>query len=219
MRASKKKRNELARKKNEYDRKLKSLKKSAKFVSSQMELDLAKPNEMIFSFPIAERADQAQKKRVDRMHEFGKTTGLHVTNDKPKRMEIKILATEITYEVETVTDPETGKSVRASMIDEGPEGFQLTWGAFANLIKMHVGFAIPINRMVAMIGQPEFSSSKIVRAMQYVGESLVGMYLHLADQLSDVAILSGDDTQAKVLDISDTGKPDLICDEIDERLG
>src|SRR5579862_8694876 len=216
--AIRKKRDECASQKREYDRRLKSLQPRVK--SDQLEFDLGKPAEMLFSFPMAERAEVVgSRRKVDRMENFDKTQGLHSSHDHPKRLEFKCVVTEITYDVETVTDPETGKSVRASTIEDGPPGFQLTWGSFANLIKMHVGFAVPIHRMVQMIGQPEFSSSKICRALQYVAMNLVGVYLALLDQLSDAAILSGDDTSTKVLEPDGTGKPDAICDEIDSRLG
>jgi hypothetical protein len=216
--AIRKKCDELASQKREYDRRLRSLQPRVK--SDQLEFDLGKPSEMLFSFPMAERAERdGERRKVDRMENFDKIQGLHSSHDHPKRLEFKCVVTEITYDVETVTDPETGKSVRASTIQDGPPNFQLTWGAFANLIKMHVGFAIPIHRMVQMIGQPEFSSSKICRALQYVAMNLVEVYLALQDQLSDAAILSGDDTSTKVLEPDGTGKPDAICDEIDSRLG
>jgi len=213
------KRDELNAQKKEYDRQLRTMRSVKKFISTQMEFDLGKPAEMLFSFPIAERQGENQKLKVNRMEEFGKTKGFHATKDRPKRMGVKIVVTEIQYDVETLTDPVTGKSVRASTINEGPDNFQLTWEAVANLVKMHVGFAIPINRIVAMIGQPEFSSSKICRVLQYVAKNFVRTYLCLADQLSEVAILSGDDTSTKVLEKSGTGSPDPICDEIDEQLG
>jgi len=219
--AVRKKRDASALQKREYDRELRSLRPPVKpQPGMQLEFDLGRPNEMLFSSSLAGREDIDQAQRqVDRMKEFDQTTGLHVSHDYPMRMDLKVVATQITYKVETVTDPKTGKSVRASMIDDGPDGFQLTWGAVGNLIKMHVGFAVPIHRMTLMIGQPEFSSSKICRIMQYVATHLVGVYLVLSDQLSDVAFLSGDDTSTKVLDASASVGPDTICDEIDTRLG
>jgi hypothetical protein len=152
------KRTEVIEKKREYDRDLKRLK--AKEKSPQLELKLDRPFEMMFSYPTAELRDLRQKQVVDRMTEFGKERGMHVAYDKPMRMDLQVIATRIQYQVETVTDPETGKSVRASMIDEGPENFQVTWRAVGNLVKMHVGFAIPINRIVSMIGQPDFRASR-----------------------------------------------------------
>ena len=213
-----KKRAALNLQKGEYDQALKALRGKLRVIGPQLELNLAKPNEMLFSFPLALREKQREIRKVDRMEEFEKTKGLHASCDRPKRMELKVVATEITYEVETVTDPVSGKSVRASMSDDGPEGFQLTWGAIANLVKMHVGFAIPIHRMVLMIGQPEFSSSKICRVLQYTAMSLKCVYLTLADQLSDSSLLSGDDTPTKVLEMAGRA-PDALCDEIEAQLG
>ena len=217
-----KKRVELQRQSREYGWELKKIER--KFTPpvsqpEQLQLELAKPNEMLFSFPLSKRTEEEPNRKVDRMKEFDKTRGLHVTQDHPKRMDLQVIVTQLTYNVETVTDPETGKSVRASLSDDGPEGFQLTWGAIGNLIKMHVGFAIPIHRIVLMIGQPEFSSSKICRVLRHVALSLVGIYLYLSDQLADVGLLSGDDTPTKVLDASDPAKPDPICEQIDAWLG
>jgi len=217
--ATRKKRDELARQVRRCNRKLRELRPRPRPSHVQLEFDLGKPAEMLFSSPCAERDAQARVRQVNRMQEFGKESGFHVTHDYPRRMELKVVATEITYKVETVTDPVTGKSVRASMVDDGPEGFQVTWGTVANLIKMHVGFAIPIHRIVLMIGQPEFSSGKICRILQYAAAHLMDVYLALADQLSDVAFLAGDDTPTKVLDAEDRGADDPLCEAIDARLG
>lgn len=217
-----KKLTQTQRQSREYGRELKKIEKKFAIPLSeplQIEFELVKPQEMLFSFPLSERTEEEPNRKVDRMKEFDKIKGLHVTKDYPKRMDLKVVATEITYSVETVTDPETGKSVRASLIDDGPADFQLTWRAIANLIKMHVGFAIPINRMVLMIGQPEFSSSKICRVLRHVALNLVGIYLYLSEELANVKMLSGDDTPTKVLDTSDALNPHPICDELDSWLG
>ena len=216
------KRAALQRQSREYGRELK--KNEKKFIppaprSEQLQFDLAKPSEKLFSFPMAGRTEDAPGRTVDRMKEFDKTRGLHVTYDHPKRMDLQVIATQLTYKVETVTDPVTGKSVRASLSDDGPEGFQLTWRAIGNLIKMHVGFAIPIHRMVLMIGQPEFSSSKICRVLRHVALALVPIYLYMSEELANVGLLSGDDTPTKVLDTSDPVNPHPICEEIDAWLG
>ncbi len=212
-----KKRAEVIGKKREYDRDLKRLKPKEK--SPQLELKLDRPFEMMFSYPTAERKDLRQKQVVDRMTEFGKDRGLHVTYDYPMRMDLQVLATKIQYQVETVTDPETGKSVRASMLDEGPEYFQITWRAVGNLVKMHVGFAIPINRIVSMIGQPEFSSSKICRIFERLADDHLPVYLVMAEQLADVGNLQGDDTSTKVLDLSENEDEESISRRVDSHFG
>ena len=134
----------------------------------QMEFNLEPASEMMFSFPSSDRSEKESKKKVERMAEFGTDQGLRSTYDYTKRMNLELVVTEIKYQVETVEDIKTGKRVRASMAEEGPPQFQMTWKAIANLIKMHVGFAMPINRIDLMIGQPEFSTSKMCRIFEYV---------------------------------------------------
>jgi hypothetical protein len=214
-----KKRLELARQSAEYNRKLRAFGPLPKADPEQMSFELARPQEMLFSYPAAIRERVDEKPRVDRMKEFGKKSGLHVAHDRPKRMEMKVVVTEIQYEVETVTDPETGKSVRASMADAGPAGCLYTWVGIANLIKMHVGFAIPIHRMSLIIGQPEFTPANIYRALRRSALGLLPIYLHLAEELSEAGILSGDDTVTKVLDHSPATDPDSLSRKIDEELG
>ena len=63
--------------------------------------------------------------------ELGREKGLEIRTDVTKRVDLQIVVTETEHHVETVTDPRTGKKVRASMADVGPEGFQVTWGKSA----------------------------------------------------------------------------------------
>jgi len=186
-------------------------------IASQLEFDLESPGEMMFSCPFSDRKDKAQREDVARMAEFGKDKGLRSTFDTTKRMNLEVIATEITYQVETVEDLETGKKVRASMVEQGPEQFQMTWKAIANLIKMHVGFAIPMNRMALMIGQPEFSTSKMCRIFEYVARELLPVYLVLAEMLSDASHLSGDDTPTKVIEL-DEPHEESLASQIDQHL-
>lgn len=209
------KRAQAQKEKTEYDRKIRALKPKTE---EPRQLELALVSEMMFSEPAALREQQNHKERVDRNVEFGHEKGLHSTYDYTKRVDLKIVVTETQHQVETVTDPKTGVAVRASMADIGPEGFKLTWGAIANLIKLHVGFAIPINRLELLIGQPEFSSGSICRILRYVAMQLLPVYLYLIEALSDVAIVSGDDTKTKVLELASPGK-DSLANSIDEMLG
>ena len=109
-----KKMEELKRQKADYQRRLKSFVPTPRGEPEQMSFELARANEMLFSFPVGYREEKKTEPKVERMKLFGKTKGLHVAHDKPKRVEVKIVVTEIEYKVETVTDPVTGKSVRAS---------------------------------------------------------------------------------------------------------
>lgn len=198
----KKKREDSLRQASDYKKRIQSIEKNVKH-PQQMEFDLTGESEMMFSFPNSDRNQKPKVQSVDRIMEFNKTSGLHVSYDYPKRVEMTIAVTEINYKVETVTDPVTGKMVRASMIDEGPPNFQLTWKAISSILKMHVGFAIPMNRMELMIGQPEFTTSKMCRVLQYVARGLLPIYLYLAEVLADVKMMAGDDTSTRVLNKED----------------
>jgi hypothetical protein len=212
----KKKRDELAKEKAAYDQKLRRLIPKPK-VPEQMEL--APAEEMMFSTPSTERDTEASKEKVNRMEQFDREQGLHSTYDKVKRMDLKIVATETIHEVETVTDFSTGKSVRASMKHVGPEGFQLTWRAISNLMKLHVGFAIPMHRLELIIGQPEFTSGKISRVLKYIATELLPIYLYLIQALSDAKVVFGDDTKTKVLALDEEQDSSNVASAIDSELG
>lgn len=184
----------------------------------QLELDLAAASEQMFLEKASLDVKRDEEPKVERMKEFDREHGLHVTYDYTKRISLEIVVADIDYKVETVTDPRTGKSVRASMDNEGPEGFRMTWEAIANLVKLHVGFAIPINRLSLLIGRPEFSSGKITRILRWVAELLLPIYLYLAEELADSPIFTGDDTKTKVLTL-DEADDGTLARRIEEELG
>ena len=184
----------------------------------QLEFSLTNPLEMVFSSPSSEHKNVDQERKVDRVQEFGNITGLHSSVDTTKRVDLQILVTEISCEIETVTDPRTGKSVRASVEDLGPEGSTMTWRSISNLVKLVVGFAIPINRLSLLIGQSEFSSGQICRVLRWVATLLLPIYLHLPEELAESDTLSGDDTKTKVLELREADE-DSISRQIDEHLG
>ncbi len=212
----KRKRNQMRAEAAVYERQLKQLLRKRN--PEQFEFDLTSCAEQIFAEPASSAVKQEKKQKVQRMQEFGRERGLEVTYDYPKRVNLEIVVTETTYQVETVTDPQTGKSVRASMSEEGPEGFGLTWEAIANLVKMHVSFAIPINRLALMIGRSEFTSGKITRILRFVAELFLPIYLQLADELADSQIFTGDDTKTKVLALGDADDGSL-AHQVEEDLG
>src|SRR5271165_2132271 len=85
-----KKRDELARNQKEYDRKIRLLagQNTAKN-DAQLEFDLGKPSEMLFSSPIAHRQASGERREVDRVTEFEKDASFHVAYDYPKRLDFK----------------------------------------------------------------------------------------------------------------------------------
>ena len=184
------------------------------------DLRFMRPEEAVFTSAMVSKNTCEEKKRVDRMALFERVKGMHSSTDKTIRYEMKVLVTQIEYEVETVTDPLSGKSVRACMDDEGPAGSSLTWLSYENLLKMHAGFATPIHRIELMLGHEAFSAGKMYRALEWIANFCLPIYLHLPEALSDAAILSGDDTPIKVLDLSEAPKKEgeNIHQTVDESL-
>jgi hypothetical protein len=110
--------------------------------------------------------------------------------------------TNIIYKIETLTNINTGQFYRAPTIEEGPPDFKVTWNFVDTIIKMTVGFCIPINRLSLMIGQKGFSTGKICRILAYFAHNLLPIFIVLAKQIAGVKIVSADDTPTNMIDTS-----------------
>ena len=174
-------------------------------------------DESVFSTPASAEEVKKETLRVDKENHFDDVTGMHSSYDETIRRDVKIQITNITYRVETVTDPRTGKSVRASTDGVGPRGMSVTWGTIGNFIKLNAGFAIPIHRIAMMLGHKSFRPSQIWRILEWAAQFLSPIYLHLPGEMAEADIFSGDDTVTKVLDLSDPSKMTL-AQSVDEAL-
>jgi hypothetical protein len=181
--------------------------------------ELASPSEVVFSAPVARTAAVDLVRRADRSVVFPGVRGLHSAFDQTKRVDLQLVLTEQTYHVETLTDMKSGASCRASMDDIGPKRSNLTWNTIATVILLVVGFAIPVNRVMNMIGHKSLSSGRICGLLQWAARLLVPVYLHQAEELADCRYLSGDDAKTKVLDVDEAPKEDDPLAELDERFG
>jgi hypothetical protein len=186
------------------------------------EASVASEDEAVFSTPASAEDDKNETLRVDKEDHFDDVTGMHSSYDETIRRDVKIQITNITYRVETVTDPRTGKSVRASTDEVGPRGLSVTWGTIGNFIKLNAGFAIPIHRIAMMLGHTSFSPSQIWRLLEWAANFLLPIYLWLPGEMAESDIFSGDDTPTKVLDLSDPVKIDstkpTLTQKVDEAL-
>jgi hypothetical protein len=83
------KRDEFQAQVNEYNRRLREARvNKGSRASTQLEFDLARPCELMFSYPTANREAFSKDQVVNRMQEFEKTKGLHVAFDYPKRVDL-----------------------------------------------------------------------------------------------------------------------------------
>lgn len=164
----------------------------------------AASEETLFTGNIAERLDEDQALKVDRVENFENPRGLHTAADDRTRYEHSVTTKTIHLSVETVTDPRTGKSVTASTDEIGPPNSQATWNGIANTIISVIGYAIPINRLATMLTQsnPYFTSSRLCSQLELAANFFAPIYICLGEQLPDCDVLLGNDTKAHVNEIN-----------------
>lgn len=134
----------------------------------------------------------------DRLSYFGKTKGLHSSYDKTTRYEINLEVVEHQLRVETVTDWDTGKSLRADTLQFGPPNTQMTWSALNHFIQMPLSFAMPYHRYAAILGI--FSDSQIYSAISNVTQEIFfPIYMHLGINISEASKVQMDDSPTQVL--------------------
>lgn len=213
------KREELRKELKEYTQKI-QLKRSQ--VRRKVKKDVGwRPDESLFHSPVFRRSTMGEIRKLGNemlKKIFGKLAGFHRTNDRVKRMRLKMELEEVTYTVETVTDPETGKSARASMDDVGPPDSMLTWESLATILKLHIEYVIPMNRIASMIGHDYFSSANQTRWLRDTAWIFAPIYIELFYQLANSRYWQGDDTTTKVLNIAPSEKEDALHKVIEEEL-
>lgn len=178
-------------------------------------------DERLFHSPIFRNKKLGEIRKVGREmldYFFNKLTGFHRTNDRVRRMGLRMELEEVTYTVETVTDLETGKSVRASLDDVGPPNSNLAWSALANVLKLHIEYLIPMNRIASMLGHDYFSTANQCRWLANTARDFLPVYLELFYQLANSPLWQGDDTTTKVLDITPSKQEDALHKLVEEEL-
>jgi hypothetical protein len=124
-----------------------------------------------------------------------------------ERFDVSMTITRLELEVEkkvVVDDDGTRRVFSASTSDFGPPRFSVTWNTLATLVVLVGQFAMPFNRLATMLSTSfkRFSAASLSRMAHYVATRLVPVYLELCDQLADSAILAGDDTSCRVVEVS-----------------
>ena len=127
--------------------------------------------------------------------------------EKRVRYDFSMSVTQLELDVEkkvVVTKDGERKIFSGSTSEIGPPGYSVTWQALVTLAVMIGQFAMPLNRLATMLstGMKRFTSSGLSRIAHYFAQRFLPIYLELADQLSDSRIWSGDDTTARVLEVS-----------------
>ncbi|MBI5548430.1 MAG: transposase, partial [Deltaproteobacteria bacterium] len=123
------------------------------------------------------------------------------------RYDFSVAVTRLELEVEKkiVVDHDGERIVLSPPTSEyGPARYAVTWSALATLAELAGQMALPFNRLAKMLSTPEktFTAAALSRMLHYVAQRFVGVYLALGEQLADSDYLGGDDTSARVLEVS-----------------
>jgi len=123
------------------------------------------------------------------------------------RHDFSLAVTRLELEVEkkvVVTSDGERKVISASTFEFGPPRYSVTWRALATLAIMVVQFAMPLNRLATMLSTSakRFTSGGLSRMLHYVASRFSPIYLELAKELADSAVMAGDDTTCRVLEVS-----------------
>lgn len=124
-----------------------------------------------------------------------------------ERYDFSVAVTRIELEVQKkiVVDHDGERVVLTSPTTEyGPARYAVTWGGLATLAELAAQMALPFNRLAKLLSTPEkkFTAAGLSRMLHYVAQRFAGVYLTLAEQLADSDYLGGDDTSARVLEVS-----------------
>lgn len=166
--------------------------------------EFQRTEEKVFEGDLGDHSPEESRLAVNKMDSFENPRGLHSVSDERTRHEFGVTTKTITLHVETVTDPRTGKSVTASTDEIGPPNSQATWTGIANAITAVIGYAIPVNRLASMLKTscPYFTCARLCFHLKMAAEYFEPIYTCLGGQLSDVDVLQGDDTKARVVEIN-----------------
>jgi hypothetical protein len=226
LKALKKRRKNLSKEIRSYEDRLgngrkkrdKSSPKPQPTPSEPSHLALAPSGEALFTGDLADAVAEDKRMDIDRSKSFTNRRGLHVVIDKRKRYEFGVITKTINLQVETVTDPRTGKSVTASTDEIGPPNTQVTWAAIAHTIIAVIGYAIPANRLASMLKRscPYFTTSRLLSHLKLAAELFLPIYTHLGEALADADVLQGDDTKARVIEINKALKEHGELKEVSE---
>lgn len=123
--------------------------------------------------------------------------------DQRTRYDFDITLTEIKIGVEKVIVKDADSSTRiisASTRGIGPARSDVTWEFLANLAIMVAQYAMPFNRLAALLSSPgkRFTAATMSKKFAYVAQRFVPVYLQNFRSLANAPIYSGDDTKTRV---------------------
>ena len=164
-------------------------------------------NETLMNGSVVSTAEEYEALEVELPEGVREEDVVKALHETRVRYDFSVAVTRVELDVEkkvVVTEDGRRQVFSASTADFGPPRFAVTWQALATLAVLLGQFAMPLNRLATMLttAAKQFTAGGLSRLAHYVAERLVPIYLTLADQLADSAILGGDDTSCRVVEVS-----------------
>jgi len=127
--------------------------------------------------------------------------------EKRTRYGFSFMVSKVTVEVEKVVikdEDSSTKILSASTRDFGPPGMAVTWDFLANMAIMVSQYAMPFTRLGKLLSicGKSFGSAMLSRLFCYMAGRFVPIYLYLFHSLRNSPLISGDDTQTRVLEFA-----------------
>lgn len=132
---------------------------------------------------------------------------VNILTETRERYDLDLSMVRLNIDVEKAVLSD-GSMVSASTWEFGPPRYAVTWNFLINLVLMVCQYAIPVNRLAGMFSSADkqFSSASLSRLFHYVAARLLPIYVALAHELANAEILSGDDTDVRVTEVTKAQK-------------
>lgn len=168
---------------------------------------LSAPHEALMTGSVVATNDESEYLQAELPEGAGEEDVVKTLTQTRERYDFAVSVTRLKLEVEKkviVTKDGERRVVSASTSQFGPPRFSVTWGALATLAVMVGQFAMPLNRLATMLSSSvkRFTAGSLSRMTHYVATRFLPVYLELCDQMADSAILAGDDTSCRVVEVS-----------------
>jgi hypothetical protein len=94
----------------------------------------------------------------------------------------------------------------------GPKGYQYTWQSFANILCLHAGHAIPMNRLETILGGKPFTRNMMSNCITDFAEAYLPVYKHIATGIiANASLINADDGHTR------TNETTAVAEAIDKK--
>jgi hypothetical protein len=170
----------------------------------QIDPECTVPVENLFTGLVSEHETVEEECLLD---EATKSLAIRTFTEERRRLDIDVRVSSIILVVEKaeVMGRDGEKTIMsASTAEHGPVGMNVTWNFLSQMSILVGQFGMPMTRLATLVSTPDhvIRSERIVRYFHYVARRLADIYLHSYHELANSAVLAGDDTVTRTLEVT-----------------